>query len=86
MIQARVQNGRIEFPEPLPREWEGIVVNIAPATPDDEYPDIEASLAELRAMGPMEYEPGEKEEIEKALREMDELGRAQMARIAGLSP
>jgi hypothetical protein len=34
-------------------------VKILPLTPDDPMPDLEERLAALRALGPMEFDPGE---------------------------
>jgi hypothetical protein len=34
-------------------------MKILPLTPDDPLPDLEERLAALRALGPMEFEPGE---------------------------
>jgi hypothetical protein len=36
-------------------------VKIVPMTPDDPQPDLEERLAALQALGPMEFEPGERE-------------------------
>ena len=67
MIQARIHEGRIEAQEPIPEEWEGQLVGIVPLTPDDPMPNLDARLAALHALGPMEYEPGEREAIHLAL-------------------
>ena len=84
MVMGRVQGGRIELDVLLPESWEGQFVKIAPCTPDDPVPDLEARIAALHALGPMEYDPGEKEAIEEVLESMDELGREQMRRLADL--
>jgi hypothetical protein len=86
MIQARVQQGRIEVQEPLPREWEGRLVMITPLTPDDPVPDLEERLAALRALGPMEFEPGEEQTSAAALAELDRLGRAGMQSLVARKP
>jgi hypothetical protein len=83
MVQARIRKGRVEVEEPLPAEWEGQLVNITALTPDDPISDIEGKLAALDALGPMEYEPGEQEMIEKALAEMDAISKKAMERLAG---
>ncbi len=75
MILARVQQGRVEIQEPIPEEWEGQTVKILPLTPDDPHPDLEEHLAALKALGPMKYEPGERELAAKALAEQDRLSR-----------
>jgi hypothetical protein len=83
MIQARIHQGRIEVQEPIPDEWEGQLVKILPMTPDDPLPGLEEWLAALHSMGPMEFEPGERELIEGALAELDRTGKAAMQTIAG---
>ena len=55
-------------------------------TPDDPQPDLEARLAALQALGPMEFEPGEQELAAQLLAEQDRLGRAAMQGIAGTEP
>jgi hypothetical protein len=84
MVLGRVHQGRIELTSSLPESWEGQMVKVAPCTPDDPLPDLDVRLAALHALGPMEYEPGERAEIEQALNSMDELSREQMQRLAGL--
>ena len=42
--------------------------------------ELKRRIAELHALGPMEFEPGEKEQIERFWQEMDELGRQEMKR------
>jgi hypothetical protein len=83
MIQARIHQGRIEAQEPIPQEWEGQLVKILPLTPDDPLPDLDEGLAALEALGPMEFEPGEREAIGQTRAEMDRLGRAAMQKLAG---
>lgn len=86
MIRARVHSGRIEIEDPIPEDWEGQFVKILPMTPDDPQPDLEARLAALQALGPMEFEPGEQELAAQLLAEQDRLGRAAMQGIAGTEP
>ena len=83
MIRGRIHQGRIEVEEPIPLEWEGQLVKILPLTPDDPLPDLDERLAALEGLGPMEFEPGERESIGKTLAEMDRLGRAAMQKLAG---
>jgi hypothetical protein len=86
MIQARVEQGRLEFQEPLPREWEGRLVKITPLTPDDPIPDVDERLAALHALGPMEYEPGEQEAIARELADLDRAGKDSMQSLAARKP
>jgi hypothetical protein len=86
MVQARIHQGRVEVQDPIPEEWEGQFVKILPMTPDDPLPDLEEWLAALHALGPMEYEPGERELIGKALAELGQISKAAMERSAGRQP
>ena len=86
MIQARIQQGRVEVQEPIPAEWEGQLVKILPMTPDDPLPDLAERLAALHAMGPMEFDPGEREQMAGALEELDRISKAAMQAVAGSQP
>jgi hypothetical protein len=86
MIVGRVEHGRIELASALPEEWEGQAVKIEPCTPDDSVPELTQRLAALHALGPMEYEPGERERIEQAMAAMNELSRTQMQQLAERLP
>jgi hypothetical protein len=86
MIQARIEHGRIEPVDPIPVEWEGQRVKILPLTPDDPMADLEGRLAALAALGPMEFDPDEREAGQQALAEMDRLSRQAMQQLAGGSP
>jgi hypothetical protein len=86
MIVGRVQQGEIMLAAALPAEWEGQTVKIEPCTPDDAIADIEQRLAVLHALGPMEYEPGEREASEQALAAMNELSRARLQQLADRLP
>ncbi len=87
MLLATIRDGRIEASGPIPNLWEGMTVQIVPIPPDapdvdeDFTPDeLERRLQVLLDMGPMEYEDGEREEINRALMDMDRLSREQVAR------
>jgi hypothetical protein len=86
MIQARIHEGRVEIQDPIPEEWEGQLVKILPLTPDDPLPDLEERLAALQALGPMEFEPAERELAARLLAEMDRVSRAAMRNLAGSQP
>src|SRR5580692_8049969 len=86
MIQARIHHGRIEAQDPIPEEWEGQLVKILPLTPDDPLRDLEERLAALAALGPMEFEPGEREIAAVGMAEMDRLSREAMQKLAGQQP
>jgi hypothetical protein len=81
MIQARIHRGRVETIDPLPEEWEGQLVKILPLTPDDPIPDLEARMAALKVLGPMEFEPGEREAAAQLLRELDNVSRVAMQKL-----
>jgi hypothetical protein len=86
MVQARIHHGRIEVQDPIPEEWEGQLVKVLPLTPDDPLTDLEERLAALAALGPMEYEPRERDATTQALGEMDRLSREAMQKLAGNPP
>ena len=82
MIVGRVEHGQIQLAAALPAEWEGHTVKIEPCTPDDALPDLEGRLAALHALGPMEFEQGEREKNEQAIAAMNALSRGQMQHLA----
>jgi len=86
MIQARVRQGRVEIQDPIPEEWEGLAVKILPLTPDNPLPDLEERLAALQALGPTEFEPGERELAARLLADQDRVSRDAMQRIADGQP
>jgi hypothetical protein len=79
MIQARIERGRVRVEGRIPREWEGQRVKITPLSPDDPMPDLEKRLSELHGLGPMEYEPGERDTIAAGLAHLDDLSKAALA-------
>ena len=81
MIQAQIREGRVEVQDPIPASWEGQTVNIVPLTPEDPLPGLEARLAALHRMGPVEYEPGEREQVAAELEELNRISAAAMAGI-----
>src|SRR5438874_7446753 len=86
MVQAQIKKGRVEVREPIPAEWEGQLVKITTLTPDDALPDLEDRLTALHAMGPMEFESGERESIARSLAELNDASKAAMRDIAGNKP
>jgi hypothetical protein len=86
MIRARIHEGRVEVEDPIPADWEGQFVKLVPLTPDDPLPDLEARLAALEALGPMEWEPGEQDQIAQSLVELDRLSKAAMQAVADEQP
>ena len=53
-------------------------MKLLPLTPDDPLVDLEERLAALQALGPMEFDADEREEIDGMLAEMDKLSRDAM--------
>jgi hypothetical protein len=86
MIRARVRPERVEVQDPIPEQWDGQTVKIVPMTPDDPQPDLEERLAALQALGPAEFEPGERELAADLPAEKDRLSRQAMQRLAGDQP
>jgi hypothetical protein len=86
VIRARIQQGRVEVQDPIPEEWEGQLVQLVPLTPEDPLPDLEEWPAALHALGAMEFEPGEREQIAGALQELDRVSKAAMQAAAGSQP
>jgi len=85
-LHALIRHGRVESQDPIPREWEGQHVKIVPLTPDDPIPDLEGRLAVLQALGPTEYEPGERDVAAQAMRELDRLSRDAMHNLVSRQP
>jgi hypothetical protein len=86
MIVGRVEHGRIQLTSALPQEWEGQTVKIEPCAPDDAIENLAERLTALHALGPMEFEPGEKSRMEQELAAMNALSRAQMQQLANDLP
>ena len=82
MLRAVIKKGRLEVQHPIPAEWEGRSVNFAVTTPDDPLPDLEARLVALHALGPMEYETGERDAIAAALSELNSFSKAGLESVA----
>ncbi len=84
MVKARIHRGRVELQDPIPEAWDGQIVKLVPLTPEDPNPDLQQQLAALHALGPMEFEAGERQAITAALAEMDQVSKEAMAHL--LSP
>lgn len=84
MIRAVFENGEVRLLDPAPTDWpdgQSLIVERAPG-PDavhgaeiDTAPDVATWYAELVRLGSFRYEPGEKEEIDALMREMDEAAK-----------
>lgn len=71
MVLAKISQGHIEVQGPIPASWEGQMVRLIPLTPDDLVSDLDERLAALHDLGPMEFEPGERETITQALEQFN---------------
>ena len=85
MIQAIIHNGHVEVQGPIPESWEGQTVKIVPLTPDDPLPDLDRRLAELHALGPMEFDPDERTLVACELEQLNKVSTIAMSRVAGNS-
>lgn len=81
MVHAIIQNGQVEIQEPIPDAWEGQSVKIVPLTPDDPLPDLEARLAALHGLGPVETDPDERARVDDELKTLDEISKQALERI-----
>ncbi len=84
MIRAVIQNGEIRALEPLPAGWSDgrqVIVEEAAGVPAD---DLEEWYRELQALGPAQYEPGERERVRAILDEADAQAKASVRRAMGL--
>jgi hypothetical protein len=82
MVFGRIQHGQIELSTPIPASWEGQTVQVEPCAVEEALPDLAQRLAALHALGPVEYDPGEREQIEQRLQAANELSREHMRRLA----
>ncbi len=83
MIHGVIQNGTILPLDPIPQEWsEGVevVIEAAPRAAADERARIEQWFAALEALGPAQYEPGERETIERFMSDADRDAKESMRR------
>jgi len=73
MIHGVVQDGAILPLDPIPAEWDGrqVIIEAAGDLPPEERAEIERWYAEMEALGPALYEPGERATIERILTEAD---------------
>jgi len=82
-IHGVVQDGAILPLEPLPADWmngQEVVIEPTGESPvsAEERAEIEAWYEEFKALGPLEYEPGEQEAVEKFMAEADQQAKEQM--------
>ena len=83
MIHGVIQDGTILPLDPIPQEWgEGleVVIEAAPGGATDERARIEQWFAALEALGPAQYEPGEREAIDRFMSDADHDAKESMRR------
>jgi hypothetical protein len=91
-VPADWQEGAELEVRPLPKrdavsdtdDWiseRGAYANYTGEMPQHVRDELERRIAAFHALGPMELEPGEEEEMQRLWREMDELGRREMQRL-----
>lgn len=84
MIRAIIQNGEIRPIDPLPPDWrdgrEVIVEEAERASTDD----LDEWFRALQLLGPAQYDPGEREQVQMLLNEADEQARALVRLEMGL--
>lgn len=74
LIKAIYRNGLIYPAEPVPPDWsdgQAVIVETEWAEPSDDPGEIDRWVAEWRAVGPLQYEPGEREHVQAVLAEAD---------------
>ena len=81
MVRARIHRGRVEVQDPIPAAWNGQIVKLVLLTPEDPIPDLDERLTALHALGPMEFEPGERQEMHAALKGMNRLSKKALTRL-----
>jgi hypothetical protein len=83
MIHGIVQAGTILPLEPIPPDWDDgqrVVIELTADVSGDERARIEQWYADLEALGPAQYEPGEREAIEKFMADADREAKEFMRR------
>ena len=83
MIRGVYRDGLIYPAEPVPSDWaEGESVRVEPEhrEPSDDLASIDRWDALWRRIGPMHYEPGERERVQATLDEADALAKEQVRR------
>ena len=79
MIRAVYRNGVIYPAEPIPPEWfdgQEVRVEWGYDEPSDDLEQINRWDTEWRAVGPFQYQPGERERVKAVLEEADALAKA----------
>lgn len=83
MIHGIVQDGEIVPLDPIPVEWgDGryVVIDVAGEPTVDDRAEIDRWYANLIALGPAHYEPGEREVIEQLMNHADREAKESMKR------
>jgi len=64
----------------------GAYANYTGEMPQHVREELQRRIAAFEALGPVEYEPGEEEEINNFLRQMDDIGVRQMEQLGEQQP
>lgn len=82
MIRGIYRNGVIYPTDPVPPEWaDGQEVQVdLNGKAAEERSEVERWDAEMRALGPIRFGPGERERFQRALDEADALAKDQVRR------
>jgi hypothetical protein len=87
MIKAVVRNGQIHPLEPMPSDWKDgqeVRVESGDVSPPQDG-DLDEWLRELDELGPVVYEPGEREAMQAVLDEADRQAKEIVRRQMGLT-
>ena len=79
MIRAVYRDGVIYPAEPVPPEWsdgQEVRVEWGYDEPSDNPDEIDRWDAEWRQVGPIQYEPGERQRLQEVLEEADALAKS----------
>ena len=83
MIHGVIQDGTILPLDPIPQDWtEGkeVVIEAAPGVEFENRAHIEQWFATMEALGPAQYQPGEREAIERFWATSDQDAKEAMKR------
>jgi hypothetical protein len=84
MIRAIIQNGEIRPIEPLPADWRDGREVIVEEAERASTGDLDEWYRELQLLGPAQYEPGEREQVQMLLNEGDVQAKARVRLEMGL--
>jgi hypothetical protein len=83
VIHGVIKDGEIVPLDPIPEDWSDgrqVVIEAAGAPATDERAEIDRWHADLAALGPAQYEPGEREAIDQLMADADREAKESMKR------